>query len=231
MIEDTNRAASTLEAYEELGNTFLYIASIGQAANLYDRFPSLIKLVLASKADVQACVKFGNEEHATLLDEEDIKLGGRVIGYQFDRLTGSGTVRISNEDLEKRKIDVFSRQWEAESRIRPYGFQSLDPKSSPEDDVITSDARVTCVRQATDDSEGIPIWKLFEWRPRGEVSTDEVSLMAGGDIGFVLMSLGIDRSCTRGFAATGGSVSSKLDSRELSPRCAYLRSSGGLSQN
>jgi hypothetical protein len=86
--------------------------------------------------------------------------------------------------------------------------------------VIISDARITCIRQATDDSEGIPIWKLFEWRPRGGVSTDEVSLMAGGDIGFLLMSLGIDLSPSRGFAATGGSVSSKLDSRELSPRCA-----------
>jgi hypothetical protein len=135
----------------------IYVASTGQAADLHDRFPSLIKLVLASEAEVQTCVEFDNEEHAIILDEEDITLGGRVIGYQFDRLTGSGTVRISNEDLEKRKIDAFSRQWETEFRIRPYGFQSLHPKSSLGDDAFISDARVTCVRQATDDSEGIPV--------------------------------------------------------------------------
>jgi hypothetical protein len=159
------RVESALDPNGDLENRSLYVSSIGQAADLYDRFPSLIKLVLASEADVRSCVHFGDPEHAVLLGDEDVALGARVLGYQFDSKTSTRTVRISKAELEPRGIDVLARQWETEYQVQPYGFQSLDPRSSSKTDADVINARDACVRRGSDDNQGIPMWKLYEWLP------------------------------------------------------------------
>jgi hypothetical protein len=62
-----------------------------------------------------------------MIVEKDTTLGGRVIGYQVDRLTGLVNVWVSNGDLKKRKVDAFSR---------PYGFESPDLTSRLGHDVF-----------------------------------------------------------------------------------------------
>lgn len=159
------RVESAMDPNGDLENRSLYVSSIGQAADLYDRFPSLIKLVLASEADVRSCVHFGDPEHAILLEDEDVALGAHVLGYQFDSKTSTRTVRISKAELEPRGIDVLARQWETEYQVQPYGFQSLDPRSSSKTDADVINARDACVRRGSDDNQGIPMWKLYEWLP------------------------------------------------------------------
>lgn len=83
--------------------------------------------MLALRTGIQACVPFSNEEDATTIVEKDTILGGRVIEYQFDRLTGLGNVWISNGDLERRKVEAFSR---------PYEFESPDLTSRLGDDIF-----------------------------------------------------------------------------------------------
>ena len=83
--------------------------------------------MLALKTGIQACVPFSNGEDATTIVEKDTTLGGRVIGYQFNRLTGLSNVWVSNGDLERRKVDAFSR---------PYGFESPDLTSRLGNDVF-----------------------------------------------------------------------------------------------
>ena len=168
-----HRASSTIETYEQLDHTFLYSSSMLDAISLYEEFPSLVKVVLGQGDDVQKCVAYNAPGKEILLSEEDVVLGGKITGYQFDSLVGTHTVRISKEELSNNDRDPLSTELRDDYQVRPYGYKALAPISGSHSKRTYP---ATCVRRNDSDS-GIPIWKLFEWQPKDAVSVHPVSII------------------------------------------------------
>lgn len=163
-----------METYDRLDHTFLYASSLLDATKLYGEFSSLVKIVLAEAGDLQDCVSYNAAGKEQLLTDDDIVLGAKVVGYQYDSLNTEHSTRLSRRELDENARDPFAKDLRDDYHIRPYGYKSLSPVTASHD---AKDLPATCVCRNGSDS-GIPIWKLFEWQPKDAISTHPVSRLA-----------------------------------------------------
>ncbi len=169
-------ARSSIDTFKELGYTILYAYDLLEILDIYLEIPDLIKIVIMEHGGLDDCLRRGVVGYERLLDESEVKGGGRIIRLELEGKSIRNEIIEINPETQLssdgiKVHELMKTKSAAGFTIKPFGWKAqyghrystkstkLDP-TSPD---YEPHERWRCIKHESF-MEGIPAWKIFGFK-------------------------------------------------------------------